>query len=100
MELSCCNIAASLKACKTLIRLSGALHMNYTIMIPIHLIIFFSLCHTQVAIWSDETLALAGPKLEFPATSFPEFENSNIKCVYTSSLHTCAWLENGALFWW
>ena len=54
----------------------------------------------QIAVWADETLTPAGPKLEFPATSFPEFENSPIKNLYTNSLQTCAWLENGALFWW
>jgi len=54
----------------------------------------------KVAVWPDETLALAAHKLEFPATTFPEFENSSIKSVFSSSLYTCAWLENGSLCWW
>lgn len=54
----------------------------------------------QLAVWPDETLTLVSTKLEIPATSFSEFEGSSIKWVYTSSLYTCAWLDNGSLYWW
>lgn len=54
----------------------------------------------KVAVWADEALSLVSNKIDLPATCFPEFESSPIKTVFTSSLYSCVWLENGSLHWW
>lgn len=53
-----------------------------------------------MAVWCDETLNMISGKLDMAATTFAEFEGSQIRSVHAGSLYTVAWLESGHLFWW
>ncbi|XP_038051829.1 E3 ubiquitin-protein ligase UBR5-like [Patiria miniata] len=54
----------------------------------------------KIATLLDETLSPIASRLEHAATYFNEFHGERINSVYTCPLYTCAWLENGMLFWW
>ncbi|XP_033640318.1 E3 ubiquitin-protein ligase UBR5-like isoform X2 [Asterias rubens] len=54
----------------------------------------------KIATLLDETLSPIASRLEHAATYFNELHGEKINSVYTCPLYTCAWLENGTLFWW
>ncbi|XP_022088728.1 E3 ubiquitin-protein ligase UBR5-like isoform X2 [Acanthaster planci] len=54
----------------------------------------------KIATLLDETLSPIASRLEHAATYFNEFQGERIHSVYTCPLYTCAWLDNGTLFWW
>uniref|UniRef100_A0A336LUN3 HECT-type E3 ubiquitin transferase n=1 Tax=Culicoides sonorensis TaxID=179676 RepID=A0A336LUN3_CULSO len=54
----------------------------------------------KIATWMDESLGYASNKLEYPATSYPEFSVDKIMSLHTCTLYTVARTESNELFWW
>lgn len=54
----------------------------------------------KIATWMDESLGYASVKLEYPATSYPEFAVDKIISLNTCTLYTVARTESNELFWW
>ncbi|XP_063710070.1 E3 ubiquitin-protein ligase hyd isoform X2 [Culicoides brevitarsis] len=54
----------------------------------------------KIATWMDESLGYASVKLEYPATSYPEFAVDKITSLHTCTLYTVARTESNELFWW
>ncbi|KAG8228758.1 hypothetical protein J437_LFUL008199 [Ladona fulva] len=49
---------------------------------------------------SSSNQSSTAPRLEHPATAFPEFASDRVVSLHTCLLYTVARLESGALYWW